>query len=323
MPPRQEVMASKPELKIKDAGSNGNQSGIGQMTKRLVTTGKEVILTDSTRKLFYNLLTLLLTLGLILSVSVFTYGSFYFAYMPSEVHEEDVNFQFTPCVSSTGLCSFPNATLFLDPKKHRLMIGQPYRIQVMIEVPDSTANQELGMFMSCLKVLDTNRQVTRTSCKSSILEFRSSLLRVMETILFSPFLVLGTATQRQWIIINYFDDFLDNPSAPASLVVVELQSQFIQVYSAKLQVHAKLSGLRHIMYHHPWISSISGIIANIIVLTTIILISSTRFLMTNKGFAEEKLAMSPMHKVGEERDEQVKIKGTAEHHHRRQVEIIK
>ena len=111
--------------------------------------------------------------------------------------------------------------------------------------------------------------------------------------MFSPFLLLGTTTQRQWINIHYFTDFIDDPSAPASQIVVELQSRHIQVvaltvwfgmvmisvqvYSARLQVHAELSGLRHIMYHHPWISSVSGIIANITVLTTIILISYTRY----------------------------------------------
>ena len=36
------------------------------------------------------------------------------------------------------------------------------------------------------------------------------------------------------------------------------------------------------MYHHPWITSIGGILANIVVLTTIILISSTRFLTVDK-----------------------------------------
>ena len=84
MPPRHDAMASKPELD-KTGDIDDKQSGIGQMTRRLVTTGKDVILTGNTRKLFYNLLTALLTLGLILSVSVFTYGSFYFAYMPSQV----------------------------------------------------------------------------------------------------------------------------------------------------------------------------------------------------------------------------------------------
>ena len=91
-------MASKPELSM--AGDNYNkQSGIGQMTKRLVTTVKDVILTANTRKLFYNILTALLTLGLILSVSVFTYGSFYFAYMPSQVEKREevlITIFFTP-----------------------------------------------------------------------------------------------------------------------------------------------------------------------------------------------------------------------------------
>ena len=37
------------------------------------------------RKFVYNILTFLLTLTLILGVSIFTYGTFYFAYMPTEV----------------------------------------------------------------------------------------------------------------------------------------------------------------------------------------------------------------------------------------------
>ena len=51
----------------------------------------------------------------------------------------------------------------------------------------------------------------------------------METLLFSPFLILGTTTQRQWVTVTYFTDFLDNASTPASQIVVELQSKFIQV----------------------------------------------------------------------------------------------
>ena len=37
------------------------------------------------RKIVYNILTFLLTITLIFGVSIFTYGTFYFAYMPSEV----------------------------------------------------------------------------------------------------------------------------------------------------------------------------------------------------------------------------------------------
>ena len=44
-----------------------------------------------------------------------------------------------------------------------------------------------------------------------------------------------------------------------------------------MEIHAQLSGLRHIMYHHPWISTMAGVLANILTLTVIILISWSRF----------------------------------------------
>jgi len=175
MPPRQGELPSKPELDL-GAGSTsqkeGRLSSIRKVTNRLVSTGKNVLVTENTRWLFYNLVTVVFTIGLIVSVSIFTYGAFYFAYMPAQVHEENVNFQFSPCESDVGPCSFPNATLQLDKKNHRFMIGQPYKIGVKMEVPDSITNQELGMFMSCLKIIDDNDKAVATSCKSSMLEFR-------------------------------------------------------------------------------------------------------------------------------------------------------
>ena len=53
MPPRDKAMISKPELSMTD-DKDAKHSGIGQMTRRLVSTGKDVILTDNTRKLFYT-----------------------------------------------------------------------------------------------------------------------------------------------------------------------------------------------------------------------------------------------------------------------------
>ena len=76
-------MTSKPELNV-TCNNDATQSGIEKMVRRLVTTGKDVMLTNNTRKLFYSLLTALLTLGLILSVSVFTYyQDFVVSQMPS------------------------------------------------------------------------------------------------------------------------------------------------------------------------------------------------------------------------------------------------
>lgn len=254
---------------------------VNKRLTRLVEGGqsKASTVAKQTRDVMYNLLTMLLTLVLIVLVAVFLYGTFYYAYMPIEVHEENVNLLFSPCKDSVGkVCSYPNASLRLDlNRRHRLMTGQPYSISVLLEVPESGINQELGMFRSCLKVINIGGTQLAESCRSSILEFRSSLLRVLETFVFSPFLLLGTATQRQWININFFRDFIDNAEVPAKELAFEIQSEYLQVYSTKIQITAELTGLRHIMYHHPWISTFTAVLSNIILLTTIILVSWTRF----------------------------------------------
>ena len=58
-----------------------------------------------------------------------------------KVHEEDLNFQFNPCLSSPGPCGFLNTSLELDRRKHKLMVGQPYKISMTLEMPESSANQ--------------------------------------------------------------------------------------------------------------------------------------------------------------------------------------
>ena len=54
-------------------------------------------------------------------------------------------------------------------------------------------------------------------------------------------------------------------------------------------MEAELSGLRYIMHNHPWVSSLSGILANIAVLTTICLISWTRLFSREEVLVDQDL----------------------------------
>ena len=44
-------------------------------------------------------------------------------------------------MKTPGACSFPNTSLRLDSRRHRLMVGQPYRLSLRLELPESTENQ--------------------------------------------------------------------------------------------------------------------------------------------------------------------------------------
>merc|ERR1712168_295189 len=254
------------------------------------TKDQAQVLMYKARMVLYNSVATVLTFMLIVALSFFFYGTFYYAYMPLQVHEHPINLQFQPCADNPGVCSYPNASMQLN-KKIRLMTGQPYSISLKLDVPDSTVNQNVGMFMSCMKIhMQDSKSVD--SCQSAILEFRSQFLIYLETLVFSPFLVSGTSSQKQWLTVDYFNKYFDDPHNPASRADITIQSRFLQVYAATVLIHAEFSGLRHIIYHHPWISTAVGVCGNFILLSTIILISWTRFFTTDDEPSREEMLRS-------------------------------
>jgi len=280
-----DISGSKMSAVIKDKidrGVNETRKKAKYVAGRTRSQAEELV--DRIKLMIYNSIATLLTFALIVALSLFFYGTFYYAFMPFQVHEHPVNLQFEPCVDNPGLCSKPSATLDLN-KKIKLMTGQPYSISLRLEVPESVVNQELGMFMSCMNI-QLQDKTLENSCQSSILQFRSPFLIYLETLTFSPFLVSGTSMQKQYLHINLFPRFYDDPHNPAAKAFIEIQSKFLQIYRSTVLIHAEFSGLRHILYHHPWLSTFVGVAANFILLSTIILISWSR-LFTNDSLTEE------------------------------------
>ena len=68
-------------------------------------------------------------------------------------------------------CSNPIGTVRLG-KGEPLVQGQTYSMSLMLEVPDTQANEEHGMFMSCLSIASRSGVMIDRSCKSSMLEYR-------------------------------------------------------------------------------------------------------------------------------------------------------
>jgi len=214
---------------------------------------------------------------LVFVLSVFLYSTLYYAYMPVEMHNIPIHLQFQPCEETNDRCSFPTAKLILQ-RNQKLLQGQTYSISLNLEIPDSPINENHGMFMTCLNISSSSGQKIGESCKSSISQYRSPLLRTMETVTYSPTLLTGLSVQKQDIHINYFSNFQTFPLTPAEVIDVEIKSKVLQVTEASLEIHAELKGLRHLMYRHPWISSFLGVSTNILILSTILLMSWSRFL---------------------------------------------
>lgn len=138
------------------------------------------------------------------------------------------------------------------------MVGQPYRISVNIDMPESEQNLRLGMFMVCAEMRDQRTQLRNHACRSAMLHYRSNLARTISTLVMSPLIVFGFKEETQQIPIEVFSSYEDDQENPVTDVFVEIQSRQIQFYSVTLHITAHFSGLRYIMFHWPILSASIG-----------------------------------------------------------------
>ncbi len=71
------------------------------------------------------------------------------------------------------------------------MSGQAYSVSVAMEMPESPANRDSGMFMVCMRMRSRDGAAKQEDCKATMLRYRSELLRIIETITFAPLLMSG------------------------------------------------------------------------------------------------------------------------------------
>ncbi|XP_065202870.1 seipin-like isoform X2 [Planococcus citri] len=196
-------------------------------------------------------------------ISVFIYVVFYYAYVPAPSYMRPVHLQVEPCEDLTKECTYPSAHVRLTRRQQLLMMGQPYKFYVHLEMPESPINKQLGMFMVCIQLTDRKGFLTSQACRSNMLHYESDLLNQVKVILLSPFYVFGAKEEKQTLVFELFSDFEEDQNHPVTDVYVEVQARNIEIYSASLLINAHLSGMRYFMYHWPVTSSILGISFNL------------------------------------------------------------
>ncbi|XP_013861067.1 seipin [Austrofundulus limnaeus] len=225
---------------------------------------------------------LLCALVLLLWVSVFLYGSFYYSYMPTVSFSTPVHFYYTSdCdASQPGLCSFPTANIsFMRNERDQVMAnGQPYRVSLELEMPESPVNEQLGMFMVRMSCYTRGGKIVSTVGRSTMLHYRSFLLQTLNTLCFSPLLLTGMAEQKQLIEVELHSDYKTNAYEPTVGAVLQIQSKQVQIYSAQLRIHAYFTGIRYLLYNFPLTSAVIGVATNFAFLSVIALFGYLQFI---------------------------------------------
>ncbi|GAA6108876.1 seipin isoform X1 [Tachysurus ichikawai] len=219
---------------------------------------------------------------LLLWVSIFLYGSFYYSYMPTVSFSTPVNYQYrSDCESADSiLCSFPmaNVSLLKNGKEQVLMYGQPYQVSLELEMPESPVNEQLGMFMVKMSCYTRDGKIVSSVARSAMLHYRSSLLQTLSTFVFSPVLLTGLSEQKQLIEVELYSDYRSDSYQPTIGAVLEIQARRVQIYSSQLRIHAYFTGIKYLLYNFPLTSAVIGVGSNFTFLSVILLFSYLQFI---------------------------------------------
>uniref|UniRef100_V9KY20 Seipin n=1 Tax=Callorhinchus milii TaxID=7868 RepID=V9KY20_CALMI len=213
---------------------------------------------------------------LILWMSVFLYGSFYYSYMPTVSFTSPVYYMYrTDCDGGPTLCSYPiaNVSLLRNGKEKVMVHGQPYRLSLELNLPESPINQNLGMFMVRISCYTKEGKVIASNSRSALLQYRSWLLQTLDTLFFSPLFLMGVSEQKQTLEVELFADYRECSFTPTLGAVIEIQTRRIEIYAAQLRVHAYFTGVRYLLYNFPVTSAVMGVATNFVFLSVIVLFS--------------------------------------------------
>ncbi|XP_061381044.1 seipin [Danaus plexippus] len=245
----------------------------------------------SVKELLYRAGVLSVFLSAILWISIFMYIVFYYTYMPNVTHVRPVHLQFKSCDENMGVCSFPSAHVQLTRRNQVLMSSQPYKVRLVMDVPETQINKDLGMFMVCAQMRASGGALVSSSCRSAMLKHRSKLHHVLRVLAFAPLLLSGVNEEKQTIQVELFSDFEDDQSHPVTDAYVELQSRYIQVLSCELHIEAHFTGLRYVMYYWPKVSALIGISSNLFFVSVMFILSWYHLQDGLPDYIKEKLGI--------------------------------
>lgn len=268
-------------------------------------------------------------------ISAFIYGTVYFYHRPKIYHSVPLNFNYQRgCIQDhklyemgkkyernpyKGNC-FPVAVVPLK-NKHYTMLEEDlrYTVTINLELPETPANLEMGMFMismdvhgndsldegndsywSTLKQKHHGKQSVSRSMSSSTstsMKYRSPLVRLVRFFMMWPLFIMDIQQESQIVDTLLFDNlYLDRLNLNWTAKIV-IDNPAVQLYSARLDISAKFNGLQHFFYNWPLMSFLLGTCS--IFIPVLLCVGITVYLIVWKAFNGRLLTSGGSDDVGD------------------------
>ena len=158
-----------------------------------------------------------------------------------------------------------NGTNLSDEGAHKrsarvLTPAQAYDIMLLLDVADSNANRDLGMFMAFTELRTGEGELLARSARPMALRSEPTLVVMARTALWAWPLALGWIDSTQRLALTCFDSYVEMFDNPLGAVSVVLSHPKVQVSRATLLITARLEGIRHLMVNYFVASAAIGIV---------------------------------------------------------------
>jgi hypothetical protein len=159
-----------------------------------------------------------------------------------------------------------------DVETSILSPGQRYFFELVLTLPESDINKQLGVFMVKVELLSADRSLLATSKQPSMLPYESSIVTIFrKTMLILP-LAFGVISETRTVTLLSFDHYTDRSDRePMSLVEVTLgvpnpaafptSLQSIQILSAELRYGKEMNAIQSCLRHWQYSCAIIVILA--------------------------------------------------------------
>ncbi|KAI9026561.1 putative adipose-regulatory protein-domain-containing protein [Phycomyces nitens] len=195
----------------------------------------------------------------IIMTSVTSYITFYQHYMPQQMHIEPVYLQYAPnltCINPEGWVDLRRGDSH-GPLRH----GQTYDVQLLINLPTSDINFDIGNFMVQVELLTTNGSIVAQGSRPAILAYQSKTHRILRVLTGAVPLLLGLTQESQTLHVPLMEGYVEHYKAPATHVRILLSTCRLQVYNATIQLRTDFYGLRYYMFYYRILTAIVFVVS--------------------------------------------------------------
>lgn len=231
------------------------------------------------RQIVIVLILAVLLMNILLAASVVIYSIFYYLYVPIAVHTWPLHFaygQLHPSASGSGALEYrahlPHTFVPLGMDDRVFATNQGYDFFVELELPDSPANRDGGMFMVFLSLSGdrnsvrmhalpqqiTTQAVEKTAfqdgsgsivsiARPASIRYKSWVVNLIQNVIFAGPLMFGLMDDSHKLTVPLFSDIQDDRENPYKWASVTLSNPKMEIYSANLKAYANMKGLTYVL----------------------------------------------------------------------------